>query len=127
MAFAFEFIVPFVKFPVAFFAAVVPARDAAPFRTVVALLPSLVSLLALTLRPVLVAGLEAGALDAAGAALLVLVGWAPAELALVFDVVVTFLVPPARVDFAFSTKLESMFVAAAVRDPPLRGDPGRAI
>ena len=127
MAFAFELAVPFVKFPIAFFALVVAALDVAPFRTVVALLPSLVSLLALTLRPVLVAGLEAGAFEAAGAARRALVGWAPAELALVLELVVTFLVPPARVDLAFSTKLDNMFVAAAVRDPPLRGDPGLAI
>jgi hypothetical protein len=74
-----------------------------------------------------VAGLEAGALEDAGAARLGLAVGAAAELALVLEVVVTFLVPPARVDLAFSTKLESMLVAAAVRDPPLSGDPGRAI
>lgn len=130
--FASPLAVPLVKEarPFLLVAAVV-VFEAAVFLTTVLVLPSLASLVALTRRPSRVAGLDGGALGAAGAAprrVLVAGGGIPAELELVFDVVVTFLVP-AREDFAFSTMLESMFVAMAERlaPAPLRGDPGRAI
>lgn len=107
-------------------------RVVAVFLTTVPVLPSLVSLCRLTRRPVRVAGLVAGARDAVGVAAprRVFAGAGlPAELPLVFDVVVTFLEPAALDDLAFSTKLDSIFVAAAARPAPpiFRGDAGLAI
>jgi len=117
--------VPFVKLPNVFFGGA--GRGAAPFLTTVELLPSLASLVALARRPVRVAGREVGGLAAAGAARRVLAGCAAgAAVLLVFDVPGAFRVP-ARVDLAFSTKLDSMLVAAAVREVLLSGEPGRAI
>ena len=104
------------------------------FLTTVLVLPSLASLFALIRRPVRVAGLDAGARDAAGAAAAaarrVLVAGAAAAvvLELLLDVVVTFLAPAARDDFAFSTMFERRFVATAVRVPEVfKGEPGLAI
>lgn len=97
----------------------------------VVVLASLISLVTLSRRPMRVAGLEVGALEAAeaGARRVLLVAVVPVVVVLVVDVVVTFLDPVARADFAFSTKLESIFVAVAVRVGAalLRGEAGLAI
>jgi hypothetical protein len=131
--FASPLAVPLVKEAKPFLlAAAVVVFEVAVFLTTVLVLPSLASLVKLARRPSRVAGLDGGALGAAGAAARrVLVagaggGGMPAELELVLDVVVTFLVPT-REDLAFSTILESMFVAMAERLAPFKGDPGRAI
>ena len=113
-----------------FLVVVLVVLAAGPFRTTVDALPSLVSLLALMRRPVRVAGLDGGAFAAAGPVRLVRVDAAgPEEVELVFEVVVTFRLTAARDALAFSTMLESTFVAATERDGPvpLSGEPGRAI
>lgn len=118
---------PFLMVPMTVFF-VDGAALAAVFLTTVVALPSLVSLLSLTLRAVRVAGLGGGAL--AGAAPRRVFAVVPAELELVFDVVVTLRVPPARVALAFSTMLESTLVAAAaerVAPVAFKGEAGRAI
>lgn len=109
------------------FLAVEAADLAAAVRfTTVPVLASLVSLLALIRRAVRVAGREGGA--RAGARLVLAGAVVPLELELVLDAAVTFLEVAARVALAFSTILERMFVATAVRAPiPLRGEAGRAI
>lgn len=124
--FASTLAVPLVKVPIVFFVFAAPVLETAPFLMTVALLPSLVSLFALMRRPVLVAGREVGGLGA-GPRRFLADGATGVELMPVLDVVVVFFVPPARDDLAFSTKFDSIVVAAAVRDGPLRGDPGRAI
>lgn len=122
--------VPLVEVPTVFFVPGAAALEAVPFLTTVVLLPSLVSLFALTRRPVLVVGLVGGGLAAGAAARRVLVAGGAAaapELALEFDAVVTFRVPPVRNDLTFSTKLCGMLEGAADRVAPFKGDPGRAI
>lgn len=100
----------------------VPAMAVAGrFLTTVDVLPSLDSLMALTLRAVRVAGRVGGG---AAAPLFALVAVVVVVVELdVVDVVVLRPVAAARVDFAFSTMLLSMFVAAAI----LVGDAGRAM
>ena len=115
--------VPFAVFLVGAAAALGPAG----FLTTEPALPSLVSLMPLALRPVLVAGLDAGAL-AAGPRRVWVAGAVLAEDELAFDAAVTLRAPPARVAFAFSTMLDRTFVAAEVDRPePLdfSGEPGR--
>ena len=121
--FASTLAVPLAKVPMPFFVFGAPALETAPFLMTVALLLSLISLVALTRRPVLVAGREVGGLeDGVAAARRVLTG-----AAVVDELVPVLRVPAPRDDLAFSTKFDSMVVAAAVRDGPFRGDPGRAI
>lgn len=90
------------------------------FLTTVDVLPSLDSLMALTLRAVRVAGRVGGS---AAAPLFALVAVEPVVELAVVDVVVLRLVAAARVDFAFSTMLLSILVAAAI----FVGDAGRAM
>lgn len=104
---------PFLIVPIMVFFVVGAAAFLTPacLRTVVAL-PSLVSLLSLTLRPVRVGGLLAVVLEAGAARALALVGAVvAAELELAFEAVVTFLAPAFRVALAFSTMLVRTFVA----------------
>lgn len=128
--FASPLAVPLVKVPIAFFFAGA-AFVVAVFLTTVLVLASLVSLFALTRRPSRVAGREAGAFDAAGAAAArrVPIGAVVLELELAFDTVVTFLAPAARDDFALSTRFDNMFDGAAERAVAVlfKGDPGLAI
>ena len=112
-----------------FFVVAAVALVAAVRFTTVPVLASLVSLLPLALRAFLVAGREGGA-RGAGARLVLAAVVVPFELELVLEAAVTFLAVPALVAFAFSTMLESIFVAAAAeRAVPefLRGEAGRAI
>lgn len=99
--------------------------------TTVPVLASLVSLLALTLRAFLVAGLAAGARDAVEGAAFLARGAAVVlvVLELVVEVVVTFLPTPALVAFAFSTMLENILDAVIDRTALgfLSGDAGRAM
>lgn len=103
---------------------------AAPRFTTVPVLPSLVSLLLLTLRAFLVAGRDAGARDAAGAAarLVRVAAVVPLELELAFEVAVTFRAAPARVALAFSTMLDKTLVAVVRVGPEFfSGEAGRAM
>ena len=129
--FASPLAVPLLKAPRVFFLAAAAVDLAvAPFLTAVVVLPSLVSLPTLPRRPILVAGREVGGLDGAAARRVfagAVLPLPPAELALVLDVVVTLRPPAARDDLAFSTKFDSMLVAAAVRDPDFKGEPARPI
>jgi hypothetical protein len=128
--FASPLAVPLVKVPMVFFVPGAAALEVVFFLTAVVLLPSLVSLFALARRPVRVVGLDGGGLAAGATARRVLVAGGAAaadELALEFDAVVTFRVPPVRNDLTFSTKLDGMLEGAADRVAPFNGDPGRAI
>lgn len=106
-------------------AAVAVRGAAAFFTTVVVLLPSLASLVALTRRPIRVPGLELAA---------AVVGFRarvapPAGAVLAWDgVAVGFRWIAGRAPLAFSTMLERSPVAAADRAVPVafRGEPGRA-
>lgn len=109
-----------------------PAFGAAlAFLTTVPALASLVSLVFLGRRPARVAGRDAGALAVVAAPLRRTLEAAvvPVDVELVSEVVVTFLVPLARVALAFSTMLDKTFVAAAEREVPVAfsGEPGRAM
>lgn len=112
--------VPFLKVLITFFveAAAAPRAPVVFFTTVVAVLPSLASLVALTRRPARVGGRD----DAAAA------GLRPFVAGAVLAVVVTFREAAGLAPLAFSTMLDRMLVAAAERVVPadLRGEPGRA-
>jgi hypothetical protein len=112
---------------VPFRAVEVAALAAAVRFTTVPVLASLVSLLALILRAVLVAGRDGGARVGAATRLVLAAAVVPFELELVLEAAVTFLAT--RVALAFSTMLDSMLVAVAERDCPtfLSGEAGRAI
>jgi hypothetical protein len=100
----------------------VPGR----FLTTVDVLPSLDSLMTLTLRPVRVAGLAGGGADWAAAPFFALVDAVdvdPLEELAAVEVVALRFVAAVRVDRAFSTMLLSRFVALAI----LVGDTGRAM
>lgn len=101
-----------------------------PFLITVPLLASLVSLLAIDLRPVRVAGRETGGREVGFAGpFLFLTTAVLLECVLTFEDVVTFRAMPPREAFAFSTILESMFAAAAERDCEgfFNGEAGRAM
>ena len=118
--------VPFLNVLITFFVDAAAALRAPVvfFTIVVAVLPSLASLVALTRRPARVGGLDAAAVPAGlrplAAAVAVL---APGV------VVVTLREVVGLAPFAFSTMLERMLVAAADRVGPLdlRGEPGLAM
>jgi hypothetical protein len=109
----------------------VPFLDVAPFLITVPELASLDSLLAIDLRPVRVAGREAGPREAVlpGACLFLVAAVLPVVLELVVEVVVNFREAPAREALAFSTMLESIFEAVVVREDVefFNGEAGRAI
>lgn len=114
--------VPFLKVLITFLVDAAAALRAPVvfLTTVVAVLPSLVSLMPLTRRPARVGGLEAAA------------GLRPLAVAvavLALEVVVTFLDVVGLAPFAFSTILDRRLVAAAERVAPvdLSGEPGRAM
>jgi hypothetical protein len=97
----------------------VPGR----FLTTVDVLPSLDSLMTLTLRPVRVAGLAGGGAAAPFFVPLVAVDVALLDELAVVELVALRFVAAARVDFAFSTMLLRRLVALEI----LVGDTGRAI
>lgn len=100
------------------------ALVAVVFFTTVAVLPSLASLVALTLRLPRVEAAVGGRDGAAACRVRVVVGGPILELAV--DEVVVFLVPTAgRVPLAFSTMLDRIFCEAL--GGPLRGDAGLLI
>lgn len=109
----------------------VPFLDVAPFLITVPELASLDSLLAIDLRPVRVAGREAGPREAVlpGACLFLVAAVLPAVLELVVDVVVNFREAPAREALALSTMFESIFEAVVVREDVefFNGEAGRAM
>jgi hypothetical protein len=109
----------------------VPFLDVAPLLITVPELASLDSLLAIDLRPVRVAGREAGPREAVlpGACLFLVAAVLPVVLELVVEVVVNFREAPAREAFALSTMLESIFEAVVVREDVefFNGEAGRAI
>jgi hypothetical protein len=136
--------VPVLAVEVLAFAAVVlrtdpvapPLREAEaffagpPLLITVPLLASLVSLLAIDLRPVRVAGRDIGGREVAFVGpFLFLTAAVLLEFVLMFEDVVTFRVMPPREAFAFSTMLESIFAAAAERDCEgfFIGEAGRAM